>query len=191
MPTRATRLRRLHRRAPLHRPSSRRSQLAFRRSAHHWRCLQSHLSFFPFRPRWHRLRLSAAARGRLGPSSSLALVNAPFRSLRGLLQIKKGRPAASSKQQLFRVRGGRLSSKGRKAACILLLEPGGNPPDPPLQAWLAGGEEALGPACTSGLGRWWEKKPGVRSGKHKHAPIPASRVARSIRLPSKEYPPSE
>ena len=28
----------------------------------------------------------------------------------------------------------------------LLLEPGGNPPDPPLRAWLADGEEALGPA---------------------------------------------
>ena len=29
----------------------------------------------------------------------------------------------------------------------------GRPPDPPLQAWLAGGEEARGPACISGLGR--------------------------------------
>ena len=41
----------------------------------------------------------------------------------------------------------RLSSRGRnKAACILSLEPGGTPPGPPLRAWLAGGEEALGPA---------------------------------------------
>ena len=36
-----------------------------------------------------------------------------------------------------------------------LLEPGGNPPDPPLEAWLADGEDALGPACaSSGLCIW-------------------------------------
>ena len=44
--------------------------------------------------------------------------------------------------------GGQREEEGRP-----FFQPGGNPPDPPLQAWLAGGEEALGPACTSGLGR--------------------------------------
>ena len=55
----------------------------------------------------YRLRLSAAARGRLGPSSSLALVNAPFHSLRGLLQIKKaGQLLAASSSFFFGMQGG-------------------------------------------------------------------------------------
>ena len=33
----------------------------------------------------------------------------------------------------------RKRERTRGSAWILLLEPGGNPPDPPLQAWLAGG----------------------------------------------------
>ena len=59
--------------------------------------------------------------------------------------------------------------------------------DPLLSGLVGpGGEEAVGPACTSGLGRWW----GKNLGSGKHAPKSASRV-RSIRLPSKEYPPAE
>ena len=68
--------------------------------------------------------------------------------------------------------GGRKSRRGRDPLLSGLVGPGG--------------EEAVGPACTSGLGRWW----GKNLGSGKHAPKSASRV-RSIRLPSKEYPPSE
>ena len=65
--------------------------------------------------------------------------------------------AAEGGNERERKRVERARDQGRGAreeeGGTLFLEPGGNPPDPPLQAWLAGGGEGLGPVMQKNLGQ--------------------------------------